>query len=127
MKTAGATVPATGSAPVYTVHSFPPTKTGREAICSYLEVLRKLCERIERKPLNFKNWEELKNRALSYFAQWCSGATFSSKLTHDQQSQAVWKTFRDIAPSREHGTKAFRAFLAKVNAKAPAVLPIELD
>ena len=101
LKMAGAAVPAsTPSQAVFTLYSFPPTKGGRDAICSYMEVLKRLCEMTEGKPLGVHNWEELKCRAPLYFAYQFSHEKFSQKLTHDQQSTAVWKKFKEIAPNR---------------------------
>ena len=128
LKMAGAAVPAsTPSQAVFTLYSFPSTKGGRDAICSYMEVLKRLCEKMEGKPLGVHNWEELKCRAPLYFAYQFSHKKFSQKLTHDQQSTAVWKNFKEIAPNRKDGSKAFRRFLGIVNKEAPKALPIEVD
>ena len=128
LKMAGAAVPAsTPSQAVFTLYSFPPRKGGRDAICSYMEVLKRLCEKTEGKPLGVHNWEELKCRAPLYFAYQFSHEKFSQKLTHDQQSTAVWKKFKEIAPNRKDGSKAFRRFLGIVNKEAPKALPIEVD
>lgn len=108
-KMSGVAVTATPS--VFTHYSFPPTKTGRDAICSYMEVLKSMCAKVEGKPLGVKNWEELKCRTPAFFAFKFSHAKFNQKMTHDQQSMAVWERFRDVAPSKKGGTKGFRRFL----------------
>ena len=92
-----------------------------------MEVLKRLCEKTEGKPLGAHNWEELKCRAPLYFAYQFSHEKFSQKLSHDQQSTAVWKKFKEIAPNRKDGSKAFRRFLGIVNKEAPKALPIEVD
>ena len=66
-------------------------------------------------------------RAPLYFAYQFSHEKCSQKLTHDQQSTAVWKKFKEIAPNRKDGSKAFRRFLGIVNKEAPKALPIEVD
>ena len=66
-------------------------------------------------------------RAPLYFAYQFSHKKFSQKLTHDQQSTAIWKNFKEIAPNRKDGSKAFRRFLGIVNKEAPKALPIEVD
>ncbi|CAL1137665.1 unnamed protein product, partial [Cladocopium goreaui] len=58
-------------------------------------------------------------RAPLYFAYQFCHEKCSQKLTHDQQSTAVWKKFKEIAPNRKDGSKAFRRFLGIVNKEAP--------
>ena len=127
-KLAGATVNASNpSSAVFTLYSFPPTKGGRDAICSYMEVLKSMCEKVDGKPLKTRNWTELKLRVPAYFANLYSYEKFSQKMTHDQQSAAVWRKFRDIAPSKKNGSKAFLRFLQAVDQEAPKALPIDVE
>eukprot|EP00435_Cladocopium_sp_Y103_P054319 s180_g17.t1 len=127
VKMAGVAVPATNQLPhVLTLYSFPPTKGGRDATCSYMEVLKRMCEKLEG-TLGIQKWEELKCRVPAYFAYKFSHEKFSQKLTHDQQSMAVCNKFKDVAPNKKDGSKAFRRFLEMVDKEAPKALPIEID
>ena len=111
LKMAGAAVPAsTPSQAVFTLYSFPSTKGGRDAICSYMEVLKRLCEKTEGKPLGVHNWEELKCRAPLYFAYQFSHEKFSQKLTHDQAKHSSLEEIQGDCAEQEGWLEGIPAF-----------------
>ena len=91
-----------------------------------MEVLKSMCEKVEGKPLKTRSWTELKLRVPAYFANLFSYEKFSQKMTHDQQSTAAWRKFREIAPSKKNGSKTFLRFLQVVAQEAPKALPINV-
>ncbi|CAE7705718.1 unnamed protein product [Symbiodinium sp. KB8] len=131
----------TESAELFTIHSFPPTKAGRECMVRYMDKCRSMFERLVDAPMLdesgvptfFKNlsvakkptWDELKARTPAYFETLLRakkvGQAKAPSMTSDEYSASVWSKFSYVAPVKEKSK--WVEFLRAIDSVSPGVLP----